>query len=78
MVLTIPQVRGVGRAVGGRRLADLVSACLVSACFWLFYGLRKGDKTIYLAFIGSRWTQPPWSVFSFTVETCRRARASNR
>ncbi len=53
MLLTIPQVLAVwvGREVAGVSLISW-SAYLVSACLWLFYGLRKGDKTIYLACIG--------------------------
>jgi hypothetical protein len=27
-------------------------AYLLSACLWFVYGLKKGDKTIYLACVG--------------------------
>ena len=41
----------VGREVGGVSLVSW-SAYLVSACLWFVYGLKKGDRTIYLACIG--------------------------
>ena len=53
LVLTIPQVF----AVWMERQADGVSLIswstyLISACLWFVYGVRKRDKTIYLACIG--------------------------
>ena len=53
MVMTVPQVRAVWTGPGATGVS-LVSwaAYLVSACLWFFYGLQKGDKTIYVACIG--------------------------
>ena len=53
MAMTLPQVYGVwfSRDSGGVSLLSW-SAYLVSACLWLYYGLQKRDKTIYLACIG--------------------------
>lgn len=53
MLMTIPQVLAVwgGQSVGGVSLVSW-SAYLVAACLWFVYGLRKRDKTIYLACIG--------------------------
>jgi uncharacterized protein with PQ loop repeat len=53
MAMTVPQVWTiwVGRDVGGVSLLSW-GAYLLAACLWFFYGLRKGDKTIYLACIG--------------------------
>jgi uncharacterized protein with PQ loop repeat len=53
MVMTVPQVWSVwvlGRTAGVSLLSW--GAYLLSACLWFFYGLRKGDKTIYVACIG--------------------------
>jgi uncharacterized protein with PQ loop repeat len=53
MLMTVPQVLNIwvdGNAGGVSILSW--SAYLVSACLWLAYGLRKHDKTIYLACIG--------------------------
>lgn len=53
MLMTVPQVL----AVWGARHAGGVSrlswgAYLFSACLWFVYGIRKHDKTIYLACTG--------------------------
>jgi len=53
MLMTVPQVLTIwigGNAAG----VSLVSwlAYLLSACLWFVYGLKKGDKTIYLACVG--------------------------
>ena len=53
LLMTVPQVL----AIWVRRDAHNVSilswgAYLLSACLWFVYGLRKHDKTIYLACIG--------------------------
>ena len=53
MVMTVPQVLTIW--VGGHAEGiSLISwaAYLFSACLWFIYGLRKGDKTIYLACVG--------------------------
>jgi uncharacterized protein with PQ loop repeat len=53
MLMTVPQVLAVwvGRDAGGVSLLSW-GAYLFSACLWFVYGLRKRDKTIYLACIG--------------------------
>jgi uncharacterized protein with PQ loop repeat len=53
MLMTVPQVLAVwvGRDAGGVSLLSW-GAYLFSACLWFVYGLRKHDKTIYLACIG--------------------------
>jgi uncharacterized protein with PQ loop repeat len=53
MLMTVPQVVIVwtGPSVEGVSLVSWLSY-LLSACLWLVYGLRKRDKTIYLACIG--------------------------
>jgi uncharacterized protein with PQ loop repeat len=53
MLMTVPQVV----AIWARRDAHNVSlvswaAYLVAACLWFAYGVRKRDKTIYLACVG--------------------------
>jgi uncharacterized protein with PQ loop repeat len=53
MLMTVPQVWTIwvtGNAAGVSMLSW--GAYLLSACLWFFYGLRKGDKTIYVACIG--------------------------
>lgn len=53
MVMTVPQVWTIwvdGSASGVSLLSW--GAYLLSACLWFFYGLRKRDKTIYIACIG--------------------------
>jgi len=53
MLMTVPQVLNIwidGNA-GGVSIVSW-SAYLVSACLWLVYGLKKHDKTIYIACIG--------------------------
>ena len=53
MLMTVPQVLTVwvGRDAGGVSLLSW-GAYLFSACLWFVYGVRKRDKTIYLACIG--------------------------
>ena len=53
MLMTVPQVVTVwtGPAVSGVSLVTWLSY-LVSAFLWLYYGIRKRDKTIYVACIG--------------------------
>jgi uncharacterized protein with PQ loop repeat len=53
MLMTVPQVYAVwfGRDTGGVSLASWATY-LVSACLWLVHGLRKKDKTIYVACFG--------------------------
>jgi uncharacterized protein with PQ loop repeat len=52
MLSTIPQVLEVW--VGSASGVSLVSwaSYLVAACLWLIHGVRKHDKSIYLACIG--------------------------
>ncbi|KAI3599117.1 hypothetical protein D8I24_5475 (plasmid) [Cupriavidus necator H850] len=53
LLMTVPQVIIVWSApsVEGVSLLSWLSY-LLSACLWLVYGLRKHDKTIYLACVG--------------------------
>jgi len=53
MLMTVPQVLTiwVGGNAAGVSLASWL-AYLLSACLWFVYGLKKGDKTIYLACVG--------------------------
>ena len=53
LLLTIPQVFAVWmeRQAGGVSLISW-STYLISACLWFVYGVRKRDRTIYLACIG--------------------------
>ena len=53
MLMTVPQVLAVWTSHGASGVS-LISwtAYLVSAVLWLIYGIRKRDKTIYLACIG--------------------------
>ena len=53
MLMTVPQVVAVwgGGSTAGVSLASWI-AYLVSACLWFVYGLRKRDRTIYVACIG--------------------------
>ena len=53
MLMTVPQVVAVwvGGDAGGVSLLSW-GAYLFSACLWFVYGIRKRDKTIYLACIG--------------------------
>ena len=53
MLMTVPQVYivWVRHDVGGVSVLSWL-AYLVSACLWFIYGLKKNDKTIYLACIG--------------------------
>ena len=53
MLMTVPQVGAIwiGRDAHNVSLLSW-GAYLVSACLWLVYGLRKRDRTIYLACIG--------------------------
>ena len=52
MLSTVPQVLQVW--VGSASGVSLVSwaSYLVAACLWLIHGVRKHDKSIYLACIG--------------------------
>jgi uncharacterized protein with PQ loop repeat len=52
MLFTLPQVLQVW--VGSASGVSLVSwsAYLVAACLWLIHGIRKHDKSIYVACIG--------------------------
>ena len=53
MAMTVPQVIAVWTTshVAGVSTASWF-AYLCSACLWLVYGLKKRDKTIYVACIG--------------------------
>jgi uncharacterized protein with PQ loop repeat len=53
MIMTIPQILTIwiGRNAGGVSLISWASY-LFTACLWFVYGLRKRDKTIYLACVG--------------------------
>jgi uncharacterized protein with PQ loop repeat len=53
MLMTVPQVLTIwiGRDAGAVSLVAWASY-LFSACLWFVYGLRKKDKTIYLACMG--------------------------
>jgi uncharacterized protein with PQ loop repeat len=53
MIMTVPQVLSIwiGRDAGAVSLVAWGSY-LFSACLWFVYGLRKSDKTIYLACLG--------------------------
>jgi uncharacterized protein with PQ loop repeat len=53
MLMTIPQVLTiwVGQQAAGVSLVSW-GAYLVSALLWFWFGIRKGDKNIYLACVG--------------------------
>jgi uncharacterized protein with PQ loop repeat len=53
MFMTIPQVMTIwiGRQAAGVSLLSW-SAYLVSAVLWLWFGIRKRDKNIYLPCVG--------------------------
>jgi uncharacterized protein with PQ loop repeat len=53
MLMTVPQVSAiwVGRDAHNVSLLSW-AGYLVSACLWFAYGLRKRDRTIYVACIG--------------------------
>ena len=53
MLMTVPQVLTIwiGRDAGAVSLVAW-AAYLFAACLWFVYGLRKKDKTIYLACVG--------------------------
>ena len=53
MIMTVPQTltNWVGGNVGGISLISWTSY-LFSACLWFVCGIRKHDKTIYVACIG--------------------------
>ena len=63
MLMTVPQVWTiwVGRSAAGVSLLSWL-AYLLSACLWFVYGVKKGDKTIYLACVG-------WVVLDAAVVT---------
>src|SRR5688572_21977851 len=53
MLMTVPQVLTVWVSRNAAGVSVLSwTTYLLSACLWFAYGLRKGDKTIYLACIG--------------------------
>ena len=53
MLMTVPQVLTVwfGANASGVSVVSWL-AYLVSACLWFVYGVRKRDKTIYVACVG--------------------------
>jgi uncharacterized protein with PQ loop repeat len=53
MLMTVPQVVAVwsGRGAGGVSALTWLTY-LLSAVLWLVYGIKRRDKTIYLACIG--------------------------
>jgi uncharacterized protein with PQ loop repeat len=53
MLMTIPQVLTiwVGQQAAGVSIVSW-SAYLASAILWFWFGIRKGDKNIYLACVG--------------------------
>jgi len=53
MLMTVPQVLTiwVGHQAAGVSVLSW-SAYLLSAVLWLWYGLRKGDRNIYLPCVG--------------------------
>ena len=53
MAMTVPQVVAVWSVPGatGVSLASWL-AYLVSACLWFVYGVKKRDRTIYVACVG--------------------------
>jgi uncharacterized protein with PQ loop repeat len=53
MLMTVPQVLAIWVGRDARNVS-LISwaAYLLAACLWFVYGLRKRDKTIYLACVG--------------------------
>src|SRR6267142_2756041 len=53
MLMTVPQVLTiwVGHQAAGVSVVSW-SACLLSAIVWLWYGLQKRDRNIYLPFVG--------------------------
>ncbi len=53
LLMTVPQVLviWIGHNAGGVSLVSWLSY-LIAACLWFIYGLRKHDKSIYLACIG--------------------------
>ena len=53
MFMTVPQIPTIwegGNAAGVSLLSW--TSYLFAACLWFVYGVRKGDKTIYLACVG--------------------------
>ena len=53
MLMTVPQVYTVWTGAGARGVSALSwGTYLLSACLWFVYGLRKHDKTIYVACVG--------------------------
>jgi len=53
LLMTVPQVWTIwiGREAAGVSVASW-SAYLLSALLWFYFGLRKGDKNIYLPCVG--------------------------
>jgi uncharacterized protein with PQ loop repeat len=54
MVMTVPQVFSVWSGEHGSSGVSLLSwgTYLVSACLWLYYGLRKRNPTLWLPCLG--------------------------
>jgi uncharacterized protein with PQ loop repeat len=53
MVMTVPQVWAIWTTDNTEGVSLLSwSAYLLAACLWFVHGLRKRDKTIYVACIG--------------------------
>jgi uncharacterized protein with PQ loop repeat len=54
MLMTVPQVLAiwVGRDAHNVSLLSWAAYLLSAACLWFIYGMRKRDKTIYLACVG--------------------------
>ena len=53
MLMTLPQIVTIWTQRQASGVSVLTwSAYLVSAVLWLWYGLRKGDRTLYLPCIG--------------------------
>jgi uncharacterized protein with PQ loop repeat len=54
MVMTVPQVVSVWSEERGSSGVSLLSwgTYLVSACLWLFYGVRKRNRTLWLPCVG--------------------------
>jgi uncharacterized protein with PQ loop repeat len=53
MLMTLPQAFAIWVSRDAHNVSLLSwAAYLLSACLWFVYGMRKRDKTIYLACIG--------------------------
>jgi uncharacterized protein with PQ loop repeat len=61
MLMTVPQVLAIWVARDAHNVSLLSwAAYLLSACLWFVYGVRKRDKTIYLACVG-------WILFDVSI-----------